>query len=156
MPVPPKDAIDLLIQDHEEVKDLFTQFDGLSNRAKMSKKIVAEHICEAVAAHEQLEEEIFLPEVRKSMAQIAILDDVQEEHSVTAELIAEIQEMNPGDDGLDAKITSLSDEIETHMQQEEDDLFPLIRETDIDLIALRKEMIDRKEEIGSGEIVHPV
>lgn len=39
------DAIDLLTQDHKNVKALFEQYEGLSDRSRASKKKLATQIC---------------------------------------------------------------------------------------------------------------
>ena len=58
------DATKLLEQDHREVEDLFEKFEKLTDRAKVSKKKIADDICNELTVHTQIEEEIFYPAVR--------------------------------------------------------------------------------------------
>ncbi|HZV67436.1 MAG TPA: hemerythrin domain-containing protein, partial [Telluria sp.] len=81
-----KDAIALLKADHKEVKALFAKFDGLSDRSKVSKKAVADRICEALTVHTRIEEEIFYPAVRKAIKDDDIMDEAVVEHAGAKDL----------------------------------------------------------------------
>ncbi|CAN7308772.1 hemerythrin domain-containing protein [Pseudoduganella sp. LjRoot289] len=142
------DAISLLMQDHEHVKDLFEQFDNLSDRAKVSKKKLADEVCQELTLHTMVEEEIFYPAVRAAGKEFEdVIDEAFVEHSSAKQLIAEIEAMDPGDDLYDAKVKVLSEMIEHHVSEEEGELFPKVRKAGLDLAALGEQMAQRKEEI---------
>ena len=140
------DAINLLITDHKEVKALFKEFEGLSDRANVSKKRIADKICEALTIHTTIEEEIFYPAVRAALDEGDLMDEALVEHASAKELIAQIQNMEPGDDLYDAKVKVLSEQIEHHVMEEEGEMFPKARKTNLDLVALGEEMLERKQE----------
>lgn len=142
----PNDAISLLISDHEEVKALFEQFEGLSDKSKVSKKKLADQICEALTVHALIEEEIFYPAAREAIGDEDLMDEAIVEHSSAKELIAQILNMEAGDDLFDAKVKVLSEQIEHHVGEEEGDMFKKVRKTELDLVALGEEMLARKEE----------
>ena len=123
------DAIGMLIADHQEVTSLFEQFEAMSDRSKVSKKKLAEHICQALSVHTQLEEEIFYPAVRAAIKDRDLMDEALVEHAGAKELIAQIRAMDPGDALYDAKITVLSEQIAHHVEEEENDMFPQVRES---------------------------
>src|SRR4051794_3586915 len=54
------DALTLLHQEHEQVKQLFAQFDQAADR----RAGIVEQVCGALSAHTQLEEELFYPAVQ--------------------------------------------------------------------------------------------
>lgn len=141
------DALKLLINDHKEAKELFKQFEALSDRSKASKKKIADQICDALTVHTKIEEEIFYPAIRKALKDDDKLDEALVEHASAKDLIAQISEMDPGDDLYDAKLKVLSEQIEHHVGEEEDDMFPKVRKTDLDLVALGEEMSMRKEQL---------
>ena len=140
------DAISLLIQDHEEVKALFEQFEGLSDRSKATKKKLADQICEALTVHALIEEEIFYPAAREAIGDEDLMDEAIVEHASAKDLIAQIQSMEAGDDLFDAKVKVLSEQIEHHVEEEEGEMFKKVRKTKLDLVALGEEMLARKEE----------
>lgn len=143
------DAISLLTKDHAEVKTMFEKFEGLSDRSMASKKKVADQICRALTLHTRIEEEIFYPAVRKAIRDEDMMDEAAVEHASAKELIAQIEEMDPADELYDAKVKVLSEQIEHHVGEEEGDMFPKVRKTDLDLVALGEAMAVRKEEIDS-------
>lgn len=134
------DAIALLIADHKKVKDLFEQFEGLSDRSKASKKKIADEICMELTVHAEVEEQVFYPAVRNPIKDEDLMDEAVVEHASAKELIAQILEMDPGDDLYDAKVKVLSEQIEHHVGEEEDEMFPKVRKSGVDLVALGEEM----------------
>ena len=140
------DAISLLVKDHKDVKAMFELFEGLTDRSKVSKKKIADQICHALTVHAQVEEEIFYPAVRNAIKDEDMMDEALVEHASAKELIAQILDMDPGDDLYDAKVKVLSEQIEHHVREEEDEMFPKVRKTNLDLLALGEEMAARKEQ----------
>ncbi|HEY0490052.1 MAG TPA: hemerythrin domain-containing protein [Telluria sp.] len=144
------DAIELLKADHEKVKDLFEKFEALSDRSKVNKKKIADQICLELTVHAQVEEEIFYPAIRDPIKDDDLMDEAVVEHASAKDLIAQISEMDPGDDLYDAKVKVLSEQIEHHVEEEEGEMFPKVRKTKVDLEALGQQMAARKEELMAG------
>ncbi|MBJ7313239.1 hemerythrin domain-containing protein [Rugamonas sp. CCM 8940] len=147
MTVHPKDAIAMLVADHQKVKGLFAQFEGLSDRSTVSKKKLADQICMELTVHTQLEEQIFYPAVRGPIKDNDLMDEALVEHASAKELIAQILEMDPGDQLYDAKVKVLSEQIEHHVGEEEGDMFPAARKTKVDLVELGQRMAELKEQL---------
>jgi hemerythrin superfamily protein len=150
---PKIDAIELLIQDHKEVKKLFEEFDALTDRSKAKKKVIADKICHELIIHTQIEEEIFYPKVREAIKDSDLMDEALVEHAGAKDLIAQILDMSPGEDLYDAKVTVLSEQIDHHVKEEEEDMFPKVRKSGLDLIVLGEQMLARKNEIKNAEVV---
>jgi iron-sulfur cluster repair protein YtfE (RIC family) len=144
-----KDAIALLIDDHEHVKSLFEQYEGLGERALVTKKKLATQICTELTIHATVEEEIFYPAVRAAGAkeQDELIDEATVEHASAKDLIAQIMEMDAGEDLFDAKVKVLSELIEHHVKEEEEEMFPKARKDGLDLAALGQQMAERKAEL---------
>ena len=142
-----KDAIALLEADHKEVKALFEKFEGLSDRSKVGKKTLADQICDALTVHTQIEEEIFYPAVRAAIKDDDIMDEALVEHAGAKDLIAQIAAIDPGDELYDAKVKVLSEQIDHHVEEEEGEMFPKVRKSGLDLVALGEQMEARKTEL---------
>lgn len=143
-----QDAIDLLVSQHNEVKGLFKQFDDLGERATTSKKKLANEICEQLIMHTAIEEEIFYPALREASKEMKdMIDEAVVEHASAKDLIAQVQEMEPGEDLYDAKVTVLGEYIEHHVDEEEEEMFPKVRKLGLDLEALGAEMAARRDEL---------
>ncbi|KQV82674.1 hemerythrin [Massilia sp. Root351] len=143
------DAISLLMADHENVKDMFEQFESMTDRAVVSKKKLADEICSELTKHTQVEEEIFYPAVRAAGKEFEdLIDEAVVEHGSAKQLIADIEAMDPGDDLYDAKVKVLSEMIEHHVQEEEGELFPKVRKAKLDLVELGQQMAERKDQIS--------
>lgn len=143
-----QDAIAMLTAEHREVKQMFEQFEQMTDRAKVSKKKLADQICEALILHTAIEEEIFYPAVREAVDEAEDkLDEALVEHASAKDLIAQIQEMDPGDELYDAKVKVLSEQVEHHVEEEEKEMFPMAKKGGLDLAALGEEMAQRKQEL---------
>jgi hemerythrin superfamily protein len=139
------DAIALLEADHREVDGFFEQYEGLT--ADADKKALADKICVALKVHTQIEEELFYPPARKKTGDTDLLDEAVVEHAGAKNLIAEIEAMRPGQPLYDAKVKVLGEQVRHHVEEEETELFPEVRETDIDLDALGAKLAARKAEL---------
>lgn len=138
-------AIELLKQDHQEVQQLFEQFEEAEGEA--NKEELARKICMELTVHAQIEEEIFYPQARKATQDDDLLDEALVEHDSAKKLIAEIEEMDAGDDLFDAKVKVLGEQIKHHIEEEESELFPELDGAKIDLEAIGEQLTRRKQEL---------
>lgn len=143
------DAIELLTEDHRNVKALFDRYKELvrDDAEDDDKQQLAEQICMQLTAHATVEEEIFYPAARDVLGEEQdLIDEAEVEHGSAKELIAQIEESSPAeDDYFDAKVKVLGEQIEHHVKDEEGELFPKLRDTDLDLRSLGEEMAERKQ-----------
>jgi hemerythrin superfamily protein len=150
MSAKPTDAIAMLTAEHREVKAMFEQYDQLGDRAKATKKKLADQICNALTLHAAIEEEIFYPALRAASKDAAdLLDEALVEHAGAKDLIAQLQEMDPEDDLYDAKVKVLGEQIDHHVGEEEGEMFPKAKKAGLDLAALGNEMAMRKDELAA-------
>jgi hemerythrin superfamily protein len=143
------DAIRVLTTDHEQVKQMFEEYDELveSEAEDDERQMLAEQICEALTAHATIEEEIFYPAARGVLDEQDLLDEAEVEHASAKDLIAQIQSMEPADELYDAKVKVLGEYVDHHVQEEEGEMFPKVRESGLDLDALGEELVARKQEL---------
>lgn len=145
------DVIVLLKNDHAEVKKLFKQFDKLAENEDTQGKVqIANKICAELIAHTIAEEEIFYPGARSATDDDDMLNEAIVEHDSAKDLISQIQAMDPEDPMYDAKVTVLGEYINHHVEEEETEMFPEVRESkELDLRELAGKFSARKEEILS-------
>jgi len=142
------DAITLLTEDHENVAQMFEQYEALGDRAHASKKKLATQICTELTKHATAEEEIFYPAVRAAgKDKEDLIDEATVEHASAKDLIAQILEMEPTEELFDAKVKVLGELIEHHVKEEEEEMFPKARKAGLDLEALGAQIAERKEQI---------
>jgi iron-sulfur cluster repair protein YtfE (RIC family) len=119
-----------------------------TRRSKIpAKEKLALKICLALTVHMQIEEEIFYPAAREAIENAELIDEATVEHASAKQLIAEIEEMDAGDELYDAKVKVLGEQMRHHVEEEEDGLFPEIENSELDLEVLVKKMAERKAAI---------
>jgi hemerythrin superfamily protein len=144
-----RDAIALLKADHKEVKALFEQYKTLveSEEIGEERQALAQQICLLLTVHATAEEEIFYPAARAAIDDSDLLDEAEVEHASAKDLIAQIEAMDPDDPLYDAKVTVLGEYVDHHVKEEEGELFPKCRKSDMDLVALGEAIDARKAEL---------
>ena len=141
------DAIALLKADHRKVEQLFAAFEEAKGASRKEK--LAREICTELKIHTLLEEEIFYPAFKGKIEQ-DLLDEAYVEHDGAKVLINDIESGGPDEEFYDAKVKVLSEEIEHHVGEEEkpsEGMFAQCRKTEVDLVAMRDQMLARKEEL---------
>ena len=142
-----QDAIALLKADHRAVEELFEKFEKA--RGDDRKQKLALEICKELTIHTILEEEIFYPACDGKVEEDLLKESVVE-HDAAKVMIAEIEAGDPSEDFYDAKVKVLQEEIEHHVEEEEQrgkGIFAQARDSDIDLDALGEQMAARKEQL---------
>lgn len=143
------DATVLLTRDHTEVHKLFKQYEKLADAeaSGSDRQALAEHICDLLTMHATAEEEIFYPAAREAGIASDLLDEAEVEHASAKDLIAQIRGMSPDEDLYDAKVKVLGEYIDHHVQEEEEEMFPKCRKSQMDLAGLAQLIAERKLEL---------
>ncbi len=147
------DALMLLTADHNRVRGMFTRFRSAqeaSDSATMAE--VAGKILTELMVHTRIEEDIFYPAVAESGAELAeLVTEGVEEHHVVDVLAEELQGLPAGDDTWVAKMSVLIENVEHHAEEEESELFPMVRKAfDADRRAsLGEQLEELKARLGA-------
>lgn len=144
------DAVDLLKSQHREVEDLFEEFADATGNQK--KRAIFEQIADKLAVHAGIEEKDFYPSVKAEETEDLLLESL-EEHLAAKRVIADLLAMDPSDETFEAKVTVLQEQIEHHVEEEEEELFPKVRKLfDSEVLqALAQQMIATQEELLQEE-----
>jgi hemerythrin superfamily protein len=144
------DALAKLKEDHTAVRKLFDKYEKSKDEmSEGEKKAMVTEICMELTVHAQIEEEIFYPEVRDAADEELdeLLDEAEVEHTGAKDLVAQLESANPSDVLYDAKVTVLGEQVKHHAEEEEKEMFPKVRKTDIDLQAVGEDLIARSDEL---------
>ena len=141
------DAIALLKADHKEVAEMLQKFET----ARSTKERLAQQICMSLTVHAQIEEEIFYPAAREALEDEGedLLNEAKVEHNSLKELIGQIESSSPEDELFDAHVKVLGEYVKHHVKEEEGELFPKLRKSDMDLREVGEQLAARKKELMS-------
>jgi hemerythrin superfamily protein len=148
------DAITMLKEDHKSVEKLFKRFEKAGENAHAEKRAVVERIIEALSQHAAIEEQVFYPVTR---ATVPTVEDVAleslEEHHIVKWILSELDGMDPAEERYDAKVTVLIENVRHHVEEEEEEYFPKVRE-ELGRKALA-EIGDAMEQARKAAPTHP-
>ena len=143
-----EDAIAFLRADHDKIEDLFSTFDEIKyGRAEEDKQRVVGELCREIRMHAVIEEELFDPAVRAEIADDDLMNEASVEHEGIRRLVCELESMQPADEMLNARMHVLDAYVTHHVREEEENIFPRARESEIDLAALAGRMVRRKAKL---------
>lgn len=120
------DAIELLRRQHREVEAFFREFKMLNPESPRSRTAIFEMIADALAVHAKIEEQIFYPAAKFRKTEKLLKESVQE-HLQVKRVIAELLEMDETDPQFAAKVEKLEQDVQHHVEEEEQQLFPMVR-----------------------------
>ena len=140
-----KDAIALLTADHEAVSQLFAEYE--KTRSAPNKKALVAEICTALNVHAQIEEEIFYPAVKMALKDKLLVPEATVEHAGVKDLIAQLEGVEPDGEMYDAKVKVLSEYVKHHVKEEQNEMFPKLEASSIDMVELGARMVARKDDL---------
>jgi hemerythrin-like domain-containing protein len=123
------DAIVMLKDDHKAIRREFRDYQRTRDTETAIRGEIADRIIELLTTHTYLENEVMYPRVRELVPTLEhdILESY-EEHHVADLLVAEILALEPYEERFDAKMTVLIENVQHHMDEEEREWFPRVRE----------------------------
>jgi len=142
------DAIAILRADHTEMRAVFRDFDKAGENAKKTQQRLVDKMIELLTVHTYIENEVMYPRVRALLPDLE--DDIlesYEEHHVADVLVMELASMDASDERFRAKTTVLIENVTHHMQEEEQEWFPQVRQglTRKQLQLIGQEMLEARK-----------
>ena len=120
------DALELLKQDHQEVKKLFQQAEGAEGKQKIE---VFAKIKKALETHTRIEEGIFYPAMEKREELKDMVLESLEEHKQVKTLLKEMDALVSDSEKFEPKLKVLQENVEHHAEEEEEGkMFPKVRQ----------------------------
>jgi hemerythrin superfamily protein len=130
------DPIAALMRDHDLVRKLADKY--LNSSDMEVKKQAATQLLQAVHTHSRIEESVFYPNVR-------CLDDnlvrhFEQDHLKVDDLLATLQGMAPDEPRAEPMMRELLTSLMNHIEEEENDLFPRLRQSNVDMADIGLQM----------------
>ena len=141
----PQTATAMLRADHKRVSALFEDFEK-ARSAKKKKALVAK-ICTELTVHTQLEDEIFYPAFKKALKDHELVPEAHVEHTAVKDLIAQVEGVEPNGEMYDARVKVMGEFVKHHVKEEETQMFPKAKKSQMDLVKLGRKMHERKQEL---------
>lgn len=123
------DAIQLLTDQHQKTDAAFQRYERLGKDATQERIDLAREIIDDLTRHAGIEEVAFYPTVKDALPDAA--DEIEEdleEHQQAKELLARLDGTEPTGDDYDTTMRELIEAVRHHVQEEEQDLFPRVRQ----------------------------
>ena len=142
-------ALTLLKRDHTEVKKMLSDLEDTTERAEKTRTEGLAKLKHELEIHEAIEEEIFYPALKEHPKTKDIALEGYEEHHVVDTIMAELEKVAPSDEVWMAKFSVMMENLEHHIAEEEDEMFPKVEQVfeDEELQELGARMQARKEEL---------
>jgi hemerythrin superfamily protein len=142
-------ALELLVSDHRTVEDLFERYEDEKESGEDTKRGIAQRVCAELTVHAQVEEELFYPWLRENLDpdEMELVAEAAIEHQVAKDLIAQIESAGAIDESYDARVKVLAEYIKHHVKEEEEEIFPKVRDMKDELDELGQELMARKVEL---------
>jgi hypothetical protein len=137
------DPFELLKADHQKVADLFDRLESRSGKEKLD---IFKQIKSELELHTHIEEKIFYPALEKPRETHDLTLEAYEEHAVVKSLLSELSRGRTANDEWQAKAKVLRENVEHHVEEEENELFDKADNAleDDELEALGDRMADEK------------
>ncbi|WP_433443331.1 hemerythrin domain-containing protein [Nonomuraea sp. CA-141351] len=124
-----QDVIAVLVTDHREVEQMFSKLEHMKGDISEEAKTLAEQVVIELVRHSVAEEEYLYPAVREHVpGGDKTADHEIAEHAEAEETMKRLEGLEPRDADFWPTTDLLIKQIRHHLQEEENDLFPRLRE----------------------------
>ena len=143
------DVLTLLKEDHDKIKKILSHIEATTERGVKTREEFFNKVKAELKVHEAIEEEILYPALKDHPKAKDLVLEAYEEHNVVDTVMAEIDETPFDDETWGAKFTVMKENLEHHIEEEEDDMFKKARQVmdEAELKELGERMSARKAEL---------
>lgn len=121
------DAIELLESEHRRLEELLKKGEETTAQAVKGRKELLDTITNELNAHELIEEKVLYPALKSQPGAKDIVLEGYQEHHVADLLVKELHGLARSDKRWGPKLKVLKENIEHHIEDEEDTMFPTAR-----------------------------
>ena len=144
-------AFQLLKEDHQKVSGLFQQLEPTTERAEKTRTELFAKLKEELDIHARIEEAIFYPAIKQAAETREVVLEGFEEHHVIKMLLGELESMPVDTEQWTAKLKVLQENVEHHVEEEEQEMFQKARQvlSEDDIKRLGAQMEEMKQQLQS-------
>lgn len=135
------DALAVLERDHRLVERFFSDFD---HAGPQQLDPIGRRICKMLRIHTQIEEEIFYPAARSALSDPSLIERAEEEHAAAKQAIGAVEARTSDAADYADVVHRLCGLVEAHVREEEGELFPKLRESELNLDMLALALLERR------------
>ncbi len=137
-------VVDLILQDHDEMRRLIQEVRDQPDR----RAGVVPLLTTLITAHERAEESRVYPAARRELDADDLVEHSQQEHLLADSLLRDLADQAPGGNGYEQTLDKLMEALTHHMEEEESDVLPRIRDglSTERLGTLGQEFLDEREQ----------
>lgn len=153
--VNPHDALVLLTADHNEIDKLVREFERRRKAADhVEKGKLALRFCHALTVHATIKKEVFYPAAEAVLEgdDKELLAKARIEQDGLRRLIIKIENMSSDHPTFDSTVMVLAEQAARHMKKEEDEIFPRLRHSRLDLVGTGERMAARQTQLATAPI----
>ena len=121
-------AFQLLKEDHKKVASIFQQLEPTTERAVKTREELFTELKQNLDIHAHIEETIFYPSIKREAETREIVLEGFEEHHVIKTLLKELAAMPVDTEQWAAKLKVLQENVEHHVEEEEQEMFQKTRD----------------------------
>ncbi|HEX6161954.1 MAG TPA: hemerythrin domain-containing protein [Vicinamibacterales bacterium] len=143
------DPIELLKSDHRRFETLLKEGEESTERAKKGRREILKALTSELNVHEAIEEQILYPALEPHAAAHDVVMEGFQEHHVADMIVKELHDVATDDEQWGAKFKVLKENVEHHISEEENIMFPAARAAlpKEELLALGAKMRALKTEL---------
>ena len=120
------DWVEALTNEHKAVRKIFDALEATDERATAKRNFLLIQLKHALAKHAVEEENVIYPALRQA-GQVEAADELNREHGYIKQYLYELETTPSTSFEWGAKVKKFRADIEDHMAEEENDLFPRLR-----------------------------
>lgn len=118
------DPINMILEDHRRVEQLFEQY------ADGQDPTIAQEICTELTVHAELEETEVYPILRSDVPEgEQLTQEAEQEHNEVKQLITQVEQKGFDDPSVPELMLKIEEAVTHHVEEEESEALPKLRET---------------------------
>lgn len=138
------DVTRILEADHREVEQLLAKLARAKGEARSP---IVEAITTALRAHMELEEDVVYPLVKRVVGEEDFVEG-NTEHELVRKAIEDLTSLAPDKPGFGATLAILRAGVMHHVEDEEDEVFPVLRRDDGSMQSIAKAFLEKRMQLG--------
>jgi hypothetical protein len=138
------DVTKILEADHREAKDLFGKIDKADGDARMP---LIDELVTALRGHMELEETVLYPQMGRVTGDESV-EEANTEHDLARKGLDDMVALAPAAPGFGAALEAVKAGIVHHVQEEEGEIFPVLRKEGTILTDVATPFMQKRLELG--------
>lgn len=118
--------LELLKKDHQKVAKILSQLEATTQRAVYKREELFDKLEAEFMIHAHFEEKMFYPALKGEAETKDLILEAYEEHHAVKLMLKELGKLNADDEKWVARLKVIKENIQHHVDEEENELFPQV------------------------------